>query len=505
MPLSRPLLPADLVQKIKSDDMMSGFESDVFGQSFHENRLQMRNWLAPLSPDSFVQDNGIGFFAEMKRTSLHLAAYDGDVLAVYELLGLGATADKPDSAGITPVCLAISRLAIFTSHTVRVFSPTGVPLSAADLEKEASRLKSVIRILVEQHVALDKSINGEPLLSILCRSRLWDIIALFLDHGATCPKNITTLLKTTADRSQLTSMLKARPQTPVNRPARKCPCWSGKSVSECHAKAQPYPLRYICVCGSARTYQKCCFARKSYVSEKWDPRLNRIMHDYDKRQSEITEVMEIMQKGDELRKAVARAGGVTVETEPVYPPRYQPDTVRRFMEGLLAQDLGHVDPAFAYALSRVDFIPRPQSRMCSRFLCDNRQQRWNTLIDEYIDTQKDRRTRHSIERAAKIGTWNGALLRACEGPECNKIEGADVKILKCCSKCKMSVYCDSTCQTVAWKTHKTKCGKDGQCEQSLPSQDILLERLRGTKEKLYKEHDAFLAYTTELLKRGQIL
>ncbi|KAJ6577314.1 hypothetical protein B0H19DRAFT_553234 [Mycena capillaripes] len=430
MPLSQPLLPTDLIQKIKSDDMMSGFESDVFSQSFHESGLQMRDWQAPSSPDSFIQDDSIGFVFEMKRTSLHLAAYV-DVLAVYELLGLGATADRADSAGITSICLAISQLAIFTSPALRAF---GVPLSTVELEREASRLKSVIRILVEQHVALDVSIDGEPLVNLLCRSRAWETIALFLDHGAKRPSNITTLFRTTADRSRLTSILEARAQTGVLRPARKCPYWSGKIISECHAKAQPYPLRYICVCGSGKTYQKCCFARKSYVSEKWDPTVNRIMHDYDKGQIGS---MAILQKGDKMRKAVARAIGIEPEEHPFASPQISPDQWSHGLKTLLGQGLGDVDPAFAYALSRVDFLPRPQSRMCSRHLSESRQKRWNALIDEYIDTQKDKRSRHSIERAAKIGTWNGALLRACEGPECNKIEGADVETLKCCGKCKM--------------------------------------------------------------------
>ncbi|KAJ7039519.1 hypothetical protein C8F04DRAFT_293266 [Mycena alexandri] len=180
---TQPLLPADLVNKIQSDEMMSDFESSVFTQEAHEVRLLMRNWTAPCSPDSFIQDLSLGWTAEMKRTPLHLAAYDGDVLAVYESIGVGATADKPDSSGITPICLAISHLALVSSPNVVAFTPNGSLMSAAAVKKEASRLKYVIRILVEQHVVLNRSTDGQslidPALSIRCMgchrsiSRAW--------------------------------------------------------------------------------------------------------------------------------------------------------------------------------------------------------------------------------------------------------------------------------------------------------------------------------------------
>jgi hypothetical protein len=97
MSLSDPLLPAELVKRIKPDDMMSDFVSDVFSQQYHKNRLLMRNWEFPHHPDTFgIQVLEIGFVADMKRNTLHFAAHKGDLLAVYELLRVGATADKAD-------------------------------------------------------------------------------------------------------------------------------------------------------------------------------------------------------------------------------------------------------------------------------------------------------------------------------------------------------------------------------------------------------------------------
>ena len=57
-------------------------------------------------------------------------------------------------------------------------------------------------------------------------------------------------------------------------------------------------------------------------------------------------------------------------------------------------------------------------------------------MDKYIVEFDDPRPRFDIERAAKIGTWNGALIRRCEGDGCKKSESKDV-MMKFCSKCKI--------------------------------------------------------------------
>lgn len=61
---------------------------------------------------------------------------------------------------------------------------------------------------------------------------------------------------------------------------------------------------------------------------------------------------------------------------------------------------------------------------------------WNRTIDEYISLGLDKRPKSEIERAAKIGRSHGALYRKCEGANCEKQEGQDVKLV-CCSKCKI--------------------------------------------------------------------
>jgi len=65
------------------------------------------------------------------------------------------------------------------------------------------------------------------------------------------------------------------------------------------------------------------------------------------------------------------------------------------------------------------------------------QTRWNTLVDAYILESGDPRPPKEIERAAKIGTWGGALFRVCEGVECGKAEGREIENLKLCSRCQI--------------------------------------------------------------------
>ena len=61
---------------------------------------------------------------------------------------------------------------------------------------------------------------------------------------------------------------------------------------------------------------------------------------------------------------------------------------------------------------------------------------WNKLIDDYIDQGVDSRPREEIEKAAKVGSGNGALFRTCEGVQCGNDESKDQKF-NCCSKCKL--------------------------------------------------------------------
>ena len=88
MQLSRPLLPAEYIKKVLSDDAMRDFQSSVFESDAHQFHVEMQSWIKPRSPNSpfAFQDRAASFTAEARRTYLHLYTSEGDVLALSELL-----------------------------------------------------------------------------------------------------------------------------------------------------------------------------------------------------------------------------------------------------------------------------------------------------------------------------------------------------------------------------------------------------------------------------------
>jgi hypothetical protein len=178
---------------------------------------------------------------------------------------------------------------------------------------------------------------------------------LLLLHGATTSSSTLSRFRSTTDQKRFSDLLKSsgsrRP-----RPPRICPCWSGKIVSECHGRTgQPYPLEYMCVCGSGKIYQRCCHKRGKLVIEKWDNKSQRILHDYDRSQTipaalrgRYEEVMAFHGILNEVREALGEE-----QTTPDIG-----DVVglqRKMATTLLSKGL--IDPAFAYATNRANFLP----------------------------------------------------------------------------------------------------------------------------------------------------
>lgn len=52
-------------------------------------------------------------------------------------------------------------------------------------------------------------------------------------------------------------------------------------------------------------------------------------------------------------------------------------------------------------------------------------------MNKYIAESDDLRPKFEIKKAAKIGTWNGALVRVCEGEGCKKSESKEVTLKFC--------------------------------------------------------------------------
>jgi hypothetical protein len=336
---------------------MRGFKSSIYDREVHEDRLAMRTWLKPHSPDSFLafSQPDSGFTMEAQRTSHHYYAMEGDVLALSELIGLGATADMADSHGLTPLYLAFGEMMKVKSPGVAIFNKArGALMGPEDKRRLYLRLAWVARILIEQHASVNIKIDGDSLLDLSCNWKDWDTIALLLKHGATPSPKTISRFRSPADKKQFSDLVQSfRSGRP--RPPRICPCWSNKVVSDCHGlNGQQYPFEYVCVCGSAKTYEKCCHKRGKLVIEKWDNKTQRILHDYDRTQSIQAAVgqhagQDIM-AFQELLKDVHEKLGEELPT---------PDVVK--IQKQIATSLlsaGLIDPAFAYAMDRANFVPQ---------------------------------------------------------------------------------------------------------------------------------------------------
>src|ERR1700722_8669128 len=354
--LSKPLLPVQFIQQVRSDPCMINFQSSVYEEAAHKERLEMRNWECPLSPDHPLafRDSSFGFTVEARRTPLHLSSMLGDVLAVSEYLRMGATADQADIAGITPLYLVLSVMVPLTSVIILSRAAGGRDRKLLDQERALARLVWTARILIEQHADVNTTIDNIPLINLACGSQNWDIISLLLTHGANPSPGLESL-KFQADKSRFSRLCKSIKNRP--RPDRVCPCWSGKSVPDCHGREeQPYPLEFVCVCGSGRTYRRCCHSRRSFVFEKWDPESQRIMHDYDLIHKVHKDMRDGVKDAIAMSKTIGQVSKLLGIDRPTPCLDYNKETQLNLVADLVAKDC--IDPAFAHAMREVDFIPR---------------------------------------------------------------------------------------------------------------------------------------------------
>jgi Ankyrin repeat len=335
----------------------------------------MRNWNRPLCPDSvLVVPNELstpGFTKEAGRTYLHLACFNGDVLLLCEYLRCGATADKTDSAGISPLYLALSQMAAFTfcvmQHSMTqqgIRHNDGTLWQEVDFRHAIAQYAWLARILVEQHADVNREVDGISVLHLACRAANWETIALLLEHGANLKAPLTSYFTSLAERKRFSTLTHSNCRL-GSRPARICPCWSGKTISDCHGKApQPYPLHFICVCGSSKTYDRCC-SRKTPVVEEWSKDSQRIIHGFDTvsdkkmpesmRQLQQT-LRDEMERLAELRALMGAEDGSTTTVTGISLQQTPNSEISKLVSIFLAGGL--IDPAFAYAVTHSAFFPK---------------------------------------------------------------------------------------------------------------------------------------------------
>ncbi|EIM82591.1 uncharacterized protein STEHIDRAFT_141805, partial [Stereum hirsutum FP-91666 SS1] len=485
--LSKPLLPQSFLQKLKADTSTAISVTQKGSFSYtpegHEVRMKMRNWQRPWSPDAVELDDPPHFLGG--GNMWHYMVSSGDVIAVAEFLYFGATPDLEDPTdGATPLWVVSKEIANITEHQNGPFidivkSLTELTPVRMTKENVLRRLGWIVRMLVEQHADVHKTANDLSILQLAYNAQRWDHIVLLIKHGARPSRDFH--FASSADERRISSLVEINRNSP--RPPRICPCWSGKTIGDCHATLLPYPLKYLCVCGSGKTYERCCHSKNAVVLEQWDPIRNRVKHDYEaqlnnphRQARERMDATALM-----VQQMLAKSEGVDADHASVVLPltaeldiQRRAEANRTVLEELSSR--GVLDPAFAYVWRKAGFCPQPVARKFSKVICEDQQKRWNDIVDEYIASGQDSRTGREIERAAKIGPWNGALWRSCEGPGCTVIED-DSLTLKRCTRCKIAVYCSTDCQQSAWKhQHKTQCSDA--IEQRLPSQEAIARYFR---------------------------
>ncbi|TDL24191.1 hypothetical protein BD410DRAFT_838248 [Rickenella mellea] len=473
MPSTKPHLPKNVLKKLLELPMMKGSLSATMTDNFDRVRLAIIKH--DLGIDGLVDFEVPGPLPDGgKRTCLEFAALTGDLILAYEMIRLGATIETKDSDSQTAVHLAYQRYFQYRKAS-RMFSK--FVHSAHDVPPAGYRCREIARVLVEQHASLDVGADEDPpkltILHLACAALDWEFIELLLHHGArdTPDQNgrLITQYMTQEQRDRYNHIIST---APTERPPRTCPCWSGKTLAECHAKhRQPYPAEFLCLCGSGKTFKRCCLPRNRSREEFWNA-------DEEWIQSEdtVTIPLHVPEAAREAFDSIFPSGEPGSSIHVPFNSEVQKTFDRILDEDLLSQvdsvvQRNLIDPAFAYAVKSVGWVPKPLGGpVYSKTQMEFRAGLFNDFVDEYIGQGTDKRPKLEIERAAKMRPSCGALYKVCEAKQCDLQEGGDIAPFKRCGKCRLTFYCSSDCQKADWKHHKKICGSHGQVELPLPSQ-----------------------------------
>jgi hypothetical protein len=287
--------------------------------------------------------------SHLKRSNLHTAALTGDVVLACEIIRLGATIDFKDTTGKTPLFLAVETATTRISSSADLAGSPSYSKAAKKFRSDKidmlRRLRFITQTLLEQHADPNCSYNGMQPLHYACLSMDWDIITLLLKHGAnpTTSRSPINLMKSTADKSRYRALVSSAALSP--RPPRMCPCWSGKTLTECHdAESKPFPPDFLCCCGTGRIFRKCCSTRKIKVTERWD----------DEEQWILTSCrgQVLLPVTDESERQTEKNVNLLMDLADILPP----PAYAYLAELLLSKGL--IDPAFAYAMKQTELVPR---------------------------------------------------------------------------------------------------------------------------------------------------
>lgn len=379
----RPCLPASLVEKFKADPLVSFLPSVVFKPATEKIRIDFVSTnvcsssqiQTPNEPKddiaahtTVLSDYKISptltniIDQEQNLTWLHKAVEHMDLPFAHELIRLGIPLDVQRRDGSTALQISLDYLLEF-DQILRSLGTSPQSTPAREKAKRVPLIQERIAILlIEQHADVNLGSNGNTPLSAAVGARRWPLVDLLLSHGAIPPPMRQLQFKPASDRIRYKALV-AKHKTPTARPPRPCPCWSGKLLADCHAAGPlPYPADFICKCGSAKVYAKCCSKRDFRIEERWE----------------------------ESRKCIAARsiGGVLLPKPDVNDPEAHAEQMRILNKsmgaiGLMAKDQESfrllaakmqsrrsawimrgfgarpdADPAYLYALLKASFFPR---------------------------------------------------------------------------------------------------------------------------------------------------
>ena len=196
------------------------------------------------------------------------------------------------------------------------------------------------------------------------------VCELLLQHKAdpSAKHDGKTVISSASSKSlQLTLKALVNRYQTVERPARLCPCGSGRLHDSCHGAKAGVPMhpRAICACSNPdkKTYQDCCL------------KLGK-------------EHFERIPQPPPLMPASTDKAAVPLMTEDA-AAAFQKEHKMQFMRSMVGPLVakGECDSAYAYAAARSDFmVARPWRNNGAAVLpkaeMERRQRDWNALVDE---------------------------------------------------------------------------------------------------------------------------
>lgn len=322
--------------------MMADCQSWIYSKDFQATRWNIVEIGVEEGPDQSI---GIDVppsdvLYAYKSGQIHRAAMNADPLHLCEIIRLGADMNLKDSNGLTALQLAMECLLC----------------SAFISSNQLNRIRFIARTLIEQHVDIDYTPNTLTPLHSACLARDWELIELLLHHGArtTTPglRHPADLLTSASDKERFRNLEK----TPKTRPPQPCPCWSGKLLADCHAVDQPYPDTFYCICGSKRQYGKCCKKRGKLYFHRWNTaeRYLKVKFQYD-----LGDALQLL-GGRGSTQEIADAQMISMPRKFLPSETLSEEETRRFLERIRdgMQPKGLIEPAYGYAMQKLQFLPR---------------------------------------------------------------------------------------------------------------------------------------------------